>query len=103
MDFEYVLTFGVRYLNVILGVVAMWALWQAREKRSYNWTSKMKSIWLSLFLFTYTATQANVELLWRHVPPTVAAYFTLVILSNVIWHSLSTDTYTKDQSRYPHN
>lgn len=103
MDYEYVLTFGVRYLNIFLGATAMWALWQAKEKRSYNWTTKMRSIWLSLFLFTYIATQGNVELLWRHVHPTVASYLTAVALANVVWHSLSSDTYTKDEPRYHHN
>lgn len=103
MDVEYALMFGVRYVNVVLGFVAMWALWNAKRDRGYNWTKKMKRIWLSLFLFTYVAIQGNVELLWRHIEPTVAAYLTTLILANVIWHSTDIDTYVTDQPRYKQN
>ena len=103
MEVEYILTFAIRYINITLGIVAMWALWQAKRERGFNWTKKMRDIWLSIFIFVYATVQANIELLWRHVTPTFASYICAGVLIHVIRHSLSTDTYTTDQPRYPHN
>lgn len=91
---------AVRIAVITLGFIAMWSLWQAREKRGYSWTKKMKEIWLSLFLFVFLSIQANLELLYREVRPTVALYFIVLVLMNVIRHSMSTEGYTKDQPPY---
>lgn len=103
MDLPYGLEYGIRYFNLAAGVVAMWGLWIAKTRRGYNWTKKMKQIWLSLFLFVFVCVQANVELLYRNVTPTVAAYFTGFILVNVIRHTHSKDGYTVDMPKYEHD
>lgn len=91
---------AVRISVITLGFISMWYLWQARMNRSATWTRKMKEIWLSLFLFVYVTIQANIEMLYRGVRPTVALYLIILILMNVIRHSKSTEGYTLEQEPY---
>lgn len=65
---------GLRLGFIALGFIAMWGLWDAREKRGENWPPKMQDIWFCHMLFVFATIEGNVELFYRDVTPTWAAY-----------------------------
>lgn len=93
------LTIGdfLRLLVIALAFIAMWSLWDARRKRKYLWTPKMRDIWLVQIGWTFAAAEGNVELFYRHVRPSLAVGLVIFLLLWSIKTSRRPGKYTVDQ------
>ena len=88
---------GFRVLIIVLGFIAIWSLWEAKERRQHLWTPKMKDIWVCHILFVGCAVEANIELFYRQVMPTFAAVVVAYILYRTTKGSFNGEKYTIDQ------
>ena len=88
----------LRLTTIFLAFIAMWALWDARRKRRYLWTEKMRGIWLVQIGWTFAAAEANIELYYRHARPSVAIFLVIFLLVLSIKTALMSGKYTIDQT-----
>jgi len=88
---------GLRLSVVLLSFTAMWSLWVARRERKHLWTSKMRDIWLCMFLWCIAAAEGNVELFYRQTKPSIAILLVAGILILTIKGLFNGEKYTIDQ------
>lgn len=88
---------GLRLAIILLGFTAMWSLWVARRERKHLWTSKLRDIWLCLFLWCVAAVEANIELFYRHSRPSLAVLLVGGILILTIEAVFNKEKYTVNQ------
>lgn len=88
---------GLRLSVVLLSFAAMWSLFVGRRERKHLWTSKLRDVWMCLFLWCLAAAEGNIELFYRHAQPSVAILLVVGILMLTIKGVFNGDKYTIDQ------
>lgn len=87
----------IRLIVIVMSFVAMWSLFEARRKRRYLWTPKMRDIWFVQIGWPVAAAEANIELFYRHAQPSVAIGLVIYLLYRSIRASMKPGKYTIDQ------
>lgn len=101
MEVFSILGLCLRIFVVIVGLVSLLSLANAKAKRGSDWTPKLKDIWLCHFLLTYTVIQANVEHLARGTTPTGASLFFLIVFGWTIKATRRGDMYVNPPEHCP--